>query len=87
MLAASAETSGGVMVVPALAGLGAPHWDSAARGAILGVTRATTPAEIARAALESVAFRVREICGGDGVRRVRRYRLCGLTAGCLPAMC
>ncbi len=60
-LAASAESSGGVSFVPALAGLGSPHWDADARGAILGITRATTTAHIARAALESVAFRVREI--------------------------
>lgn len=60
-LAESANSSGGVSFVPALAGLGSPHWDADARGAILGITRATTRAQIARAALESVAFRVREI--------------------------
>ena len=60
-LAASADSSGGISFVPALAGLGSPHWDANARGAILGITRATTRAQIARAALESVAFRVREI--------------------------
>ena len=60
-LAASVDSSAGVMLIPALAGLGSPHWDPHARGAILGVTRGTTAAQIARAALESVAFRVREI--------------------------
>ncbi|MCY3569723.1 MAG: glycerol kinase GlpK [Chloroflexi bacterium] len=60
-LAASTESSEGVMMIPALTGLGSPHWDPDARGAILGITRGTTPAQLARAALESVAFRVREI--------------------------
>lgn len=60
-LAASVASSGGISFVPALAGLGSPHWDADARGAMLGITRATTRAQIARAALESVAFRVREI--------------------------
>ena len=60
-LAASTDTSGGVMLIPALAGLGSPHWDPDARGAILGLTRGTSKAQIARAALEAVAFRVREI--------------------------
>ena len=60
-LAASTDSSGGVMLIPALAGLGSPHWDPDVRGAILGLTRGTTKAQIARAALEAVAFRVREI--------------------------
>ncbi len=60
-LAASTASAGGVMLIPALAGLGSPHWDPDARGAILGLTRGATPAQIARAALEAVAFRVREI--------------------------
>lgn len=60
-LAASTDDSAGVMFIPALAGLGSPHWDPDARGAILGITRGTTMEQIARAALESVAFRVREI--------------------------
>ena len=60
-LAESANGSAGVSFVPALAGLGSPHWDPDTRGAILGITRGTTRAQIARAALESVAFRVREI--------------------------
>ena len=60
-LAASTPDSAGVMMIPALSGLGSPHWDADARGAILGITRGTNAAQIARATLESVAFRVREI--------------------------
>jgi glycerol kinase len=55
-LAASVPDTGGVYLVPAFAGLGAPHWDQAARGVIVGLTRGTTRAHIARAALESIAF-------------------------------
>jgi glycerol kinase len=55
-LAANVPDSGGVYLVPAFVGLGAPHWDAYARGAILGITRGTTAAHIARAALESIAF-------------------------------
>lgn len=55
-LAASVPDTGGVCLVPAFAGLGAPHWDAYARGAILGMTRGTTKAHLARAALESIAF-------------------------------
>jgi len=57
-LAASVADTAGVVVVPAFAGLGAPHWDSSARGAILGLTRGTTQAHIARATLEGVAHEV-----------------------------
>lgn len=55
-LAASVEDNGGVYFVPALVGLGAPHWDPFARGAIFGLSRGTTAAHIARAAVESMAF-------------------------------
>ena len=55
-LAATEPDSGGVFVVPAFTGLGAPHWDPRARGTIVGITRATTAGHIARAALESIAF-------------------------------
>ena len=55
-LAASAPDNGGVYFVPAFAGLGAPHWDSYARGAIFGLTRGVSAAHIARAALEAIAF-------------------------------
>jgi glycerol kinase len=55
-LALSVPDSGGVMLVPAFVGLGAPHWDAYARGAMFGLTRGTTAAHLARAALESIAF-------------------------------
>ena len=55
-LAASVPDAGGVLMVPAFTGLGAPYWDADARGAIVGLTRGTTMAHIARAALESIAF-------------------------------
>ena len=54
--AASVPDSGGVFLVPAFVGLGAPHWDPYARGAMLGLTRGTTEAHVARAALESIAL-------------------------------
>jgi glycerol kinase len=60
-LARSVEDTGGVVFVPALTGLGAPHWDPDARGAILGLTRGTTRAHLARAALEAIAFEVRDV--------------------------
>jgi glycerol kinase len=50
-----------VYLVPAFAGLGAPHWDPFARGAIVGITRGTTGGHIARAALESIAFQVADL--------------------------
>ena len=55
-LASSVPDAGGVLMVPAFTGLGAPYWDADARGAIVGLTRGTTMAHIARAALESIAF-------------------------------
>ncbi|MGG5809470.1 glycerol kinase GlpK [Falsiroseomonas sp. CW058] len=60
-LARQADPSQQVVFVPAFVGLGAPYWDADARGAILGLTRGTGPAEIARAALESVAFQTRDL--------------------------
>jgi len=60
-LAASVPDAGGVTVVPAFTGLGAPHWDPEARGAILGLTRGSTAAHIARAALESIALQSAEV--------------------------
>jgi glycerol kinase len=60
-LAASVNDNGGVFFVPALAGLGAPHWDQAARGMIIGLTRGTGKAHIARAALESIAFQTADL--------------------------
>jgi glycerol kinase len=60
-LAASVPDNGGVAFVPALVGLGAPHWDARARGAIVGLTRGTTAAHIARATLEAIAFQTRDV--------------------------
>ncbi|QOF72289.1 glycerol kinase GlpK [Aminobacter sp. SR38] len=60
-LAADADDSQDVYLVPAFVGLGAPHWDAEARGAIFGLTRNTGPAEFARAALESVAYQTRDL--------------------------
>jgi glycerol kinase len=61
LLASSVPDAGGVTVVPALTGLGAPHWDAAARGTILGLTRGSTAAHIARATLEAIAFQTRDV--------------------------
>ena len=60
-LAASVEDNGGVYLVPAFTGLGAPHWDMYARGTIVGVTRGTTAAHLARAALEATAYQTRDV--------------------------
>ena len=60
-LAESVPTSGGVYVVPAFTGLGAPYWDMYARGTIVGLTRGTTRAHIARAVLDSIAFQVTDL--------------------------
>jgi glycerol kinase len=60
-MAADVMDNGGVFVVPAFTGLGAPHWDPHARGAILGITRGTSRAHIARAALEAIAFQSADV--------------------------
>ncbi len=60
-LAAKVEDSGGVYLVPAFAGLGAPHWNQYARGTIFGISRGTNDSHIARAALESIAFQTMEV--------------------------
>lgn len=60
-LAASVEDNGGVYMVPAFTGLAAPHWDMYARGSVFGITRGTTAAHLARAALESTAFQTRDV--------------------------
>jgi len=60
-LAATVPDNGGVYLVPAFVGLGAPHWDAYARGAIVGLTRGSTAAHIARAALEGIAFQVTDV--------------------------
>jgi glycerol kinase len=79
-LAAQVRDNGGVTIVPAFAGLGAPHWDPGARGAIVGVTRGTTAAHLARAALESIAFQTADLVGAmeaDSGRRIRELRVDG----------
>ncbi len=60
-LAETASDNGGVYLVPAFAGLGAPYWDAEARGLITGLTRGTTAAQVARATIESIAFQVRDV--------------------------
>ena len=60
-LAQKVDDNGGVYLVPAFAGLGAPHWNQHARGTMVGITRGTTSAHIARAALESIAFQTMEV--------------------------
>lgn len=61
MLAARADESQPVILVPAFVGMGAPYWDAECRGALYGLTRATGPADLARAALESVCFQTRDL--------------------------
>jgi glycerol kinase len=76
-IAVAVGDTGGVYVVPAFVGLGAPHWDSAARGTIAGLTRASGKAEIVRAALESIAFQSLELVeameadSGETIRELR----------------
>jgi glycerol kinase len=60
-VAATVEDSGGVVFVPALTGLGAPHWDPHARGLLIGMTRGTSRAHVVRATLEAIAFEVRDV--------------------------
>ena len=61
-LAQTVQDSGGVTFVPALAGLGAPHWNDDARGIVAGLTHATKPAHIARATFEAIAHQVADVC-------------------------
>jgi glycerol kinase len=60
-LAASVTDSGGAYLVPAFAGLGAPHWDAGARGVLCGLTRGTTPAHVARATVDSIGYQVADV--------------------------
>lgn len=60
-LAGSVPDTGGAYLVPAFVGLGAPHWDPYARGALLGITRGTTKAHLARAAVEAMAYQTRDV--------------------------
>lgn len=69
-LAAAVPDSGGLYFVPALTGLGAPHWDPLARGLIIGITRGTERAHLARATLEAIAFSIR-----DGLEAMQRAGL------------
>lgn len=75
-LAASVPDNGGVYFVPALTGLGAPHWDASARGSINGITRGTTAGHIARAALEGIAFQTMDIV--EAMRKDAGIDLCEL---------
>jgi glycerol kinase len=79
-LARSVPSSDGVVFVPALTGLGAPHWDAHARGILCGITRGTTKAHIARAALEGIAFQVSDLLtamGDDLGRPLNKLRVDG----------
>ena len=79
-LAASVPDNGGVYLVPAFAGLGAPHWDSYARGLVAGLTRGTTAGHLARAALEGIAYQVRDVLDAmqrDGGVRLKELRVDG----------
>ena len=72
--------NGGVFLVPAFTGLGAPHWDASARGAIFGITRGTTAAHLARATIESIAFQVTDLLAAmeaDAGLRLRELRVDG----------
>jgi glycerol kinase len=77
VLANSVPDNGGVFFVPAFVGLGAPHWDSYARGSIYGLTRGTTAGHLARAAVESIAYQVADLLdamrldSGDPVQELR----------------
>lgn len=72
-LALSVPDNGGVYLVPAFTGLGAPHWDPHARGAIVGITRGTMAGHVARAALESIAFQVADLL--DAMQKDSAVRL------------
>jgi glycerol kinase len=80
LLAESVPDNGGIYMVPAFAGLGAPHWDSYARGMIIGITRDTSAAHLARAALEGVAFQVADLIDAmhaDTGRKLKELRVDG----------
>jgi len=79
-LALSVPDTGGVYVVPAFVGLGAPYWDMYARGIIVGLTRGTGRAHITRATLESIAYQVRDVIGAmeaDSGIRLNRLKVDG----------
>jgi len=79
-LAATVKDSGGLFLVPAFAGLGAPHWDSYARGLLIGITRDATGGHVARAALEGVAYQVADLLEAmqsDTGKKLRELRVDG----------
>jgi glycerol kinase len=79
-LAARVSDNGGVFLVPAFTGLGAPHWDATARGTIVGLTRGSTAAHLARAALESIALQSADLIGAmeaDSGVKLRELRVDG----------
>ncbi|HWN93526.1 MAG TPA: glycerol kinase GlpK [Methylomirabilota bacterium] len=79
-LASQVPDNGGVYLVPAFAGLGAPHWDQYARGLLIGLTRGSTRAHIARAALEGIAFQVADVLHAmeaDAKIRLKELRVDG----------
>ena len=79
-LAASVADNGGVYMVPAFVGLGAPHWDAYARGSIFGLTRGTTAGHLARAALESIAYQVADLLDAmqrDAATPIKEMRVDG----------
>ncbi|WP_099371017.1 glycerol kinase GlpK [Sphingobacterium sp. 1.A.5] len=79
-LATSVDTTDGVYLVPAFAGLGAPHWDPNARGTLFGISRGTTDAHIARAALESIAYQTHDILKAmeaDSKTKIKELRVDG----------
>jgi glycerol kinase len=83
-LARSVDDSGGVAIVPALTGLGAPHWDPAARGLIIGLSRGTHRAHLARAAREAIALSVADVVEcmqADAGLPLRRLRVDGGASG------
>lgn len=88
-LAASVPDAGGAILVPAFTGLGAPHWDPAARGAILGLTRGVNRAHLCRAALESIAFQTAGLLGAmekDAGRALAELRVDGGASRSAPLL-
>src|SRR5258708_14973294 len=83
-LAARVKDNGGVYLVPAFTGLGAPHWDAGARGAIVGLTRGSNAGHFARAALESIAYQSADLLSAmeaDAGRKLRELRVDGGAVG------
>ncbi|MEN9676245.1 MAG: glycerol kinase [Verrucomicrobiota bacterium] len=89
LLAESVPDSGGIFLVPAFAGLGAPHWDPYARGLLIGITRDTSAAHVARAALEGIAFQVADLMDAmhaDTGKAVPELRVDGGASNSTPLM-